>query len=124
MEALASTKTLKEGGYSYVGAVHTPKPGMRERERERERAGNCEQCRFIFGLSRDKETNAVKLIPDVALVCKMLQEKLPVETNSQHSAITTISATDPSNSWSWSMILDFIATKQIYEFTMLPSSSL
>ena len=38
-----------------------------------------------------------------------------MERNSHHSTITAIFATDPSNPWSWSVIFDFTATKQIYE---------
>ena len=38
-----------------------------------------------------------------------------METNSQHSTITAIFATDPSNPWSWSVTFDTAATKQIYE---------
>ena len=43
------------------------------------------------------------------------QEKLAVEANLQHSTITAIFATDPSNPWSWSMIFDSTVTKKIYE---------
>ena len=46
---------------------------------------------------------------------KILQEKLAEGTNSQHSTITTIFATDPSNPWSWSVIFYSTITKQIYE---------
>ena len=67
-----------------------------ERERDRERASNCER-RLVFRLSLDKETIPAKLIPDTALVYKILQKKLAVETNSQQSTITAIFATDPSN---------------------------
>ena len=80
---------------------------------ERGRAANCEQRRLIFELSCDKETIPAKLISDVALVHKILQEKLVVETNWQRSTITTIFATDPSNPWSWSVMFDSTATKQI-----------
>ena len=52
-------------------------------ERERERATNCEQCRLIFELSCEKETIPAKLTPDAALVYKLLQEKLAMETNSK-----------------------------------------
>ena len=44
-----------------------------------------------------------------------LQEKLTVKTNSQHSTITTIFATDPSKPWSWSVTFDSTAKKQICE---------
>ena len=80
---------------------------------ERGRAANCEQRRLIFELSCDKETIPAKLISDVALVHKILQEKLVVETNWQRSTITTIFATDPSHPWSWSVMFDSTATKQI-----------
>ena len=46
---------------------------------------------------------------------KILQEKIAVEAKSQHSMITAIFATDPSNPWSWNVIFDSTATKQIYE---------
>ena len=46
---------------------------------------------------------------------KILQEKLAVETNVQHSPITAIFAKDQSNPWSWSVIFGSTATKQIYE---------
>ena len=46
---------------------------------------------------------------------KILQEKLDVEANLQHSTITAIFATDASNPWSWSVIFDSTATKKIYE---------
>ena len=89
-----------------------PKPGTREGDRER--AANCER-RLVFRLSLDKETIPAKLIPDTALVYKILQKKLAVETNSKQSTITAIFATDPSNPQSWSMTFDSTATKQIYE---------
>ena len=76
---------------------------------------NCGQHRLIFELPYGKETIPAKLIPDAALVYKILPEKLAVETNSQHSTITAIFATDPSNPWPWSVIFDSITTKQIYE---------
>ena len=82
---------------------------------ERERSANCEQCRLIIGLSCDKGTTPAKLIPDAAPVYKILHEKLAVETNLQHSAVVAIFATEPSNPWSWSVIFDSIARKQIYE---------
>ena len=66
-------------------------------------------------LSSDKETIPAKLIPDAALVYKMLQEKLALETHSHPSTIAAIFATDPSNPWSWSVIFDSNATKKIYE---------
>ena len=46
---------------------------------------------------------------------KILQERFAVETNLQHSTITTIFATDPSNPWSCSMTFNSTAIKQIYE---------
>ena len=79
---------------------------------ERGRAANCEQRRLIFELSCDKETIPAKLISDVALVYKILQEKLVVETNWQRSTITTMFATDPSHPWSWSVMFDSTITKQ------------
>ena len=36
-----------------------------------------------------------------------------METNWQHLTMTPIFATDPSNPWSWSVIFDSTATKQI-----------
>ena len=38
-----------------------------------------------------------------------------METNSQHSIIIAIFATDTSNPWSWRMVFDSTATKQIYK---------
>ena len=73
MEAPARAKILREG-YSYAGAAHTLKPGTKE---------SCEllfKRRLIFELSCYKQTISAKLIPDAALVCKILQEKLAVET--------------------------------------------
>ena len=80
----------------------------------RERAANFEQRTLIFKLSYDKETIPAKLILHVGLVYKILQEKLDLDTNLQHSTITAIVATDPSNPWSWSVIFDSTATKKIY----------
>ena len=82
------------------------------------RDANCEQRRLIFELSCEKKTIPAKLIPDAALMYKTLQEKLVVETNSLHSTISAIFATNPSNLWSWSLIFDSTATKQIYETRM------
>lgn len=70
---------------------------------------------MIFELSRNKETTPAKLIPEVAMVYKRLQEKLAVETSLQLSITTAIFATDPSNSWSWCVIFDSAVTKQIYK---------
>ena len=86
-----------------------PKPVTRERQRER--AANYEQRRLIFELSCDKETIPTKLIPDAALVYKILQEKLTVERNSQHSTIIAIFLTDPSSPCSWIVVFDSTATK-------------
>ena len=87
VEALARAKALKGriswGGYSYVCAVHSPKP-------QRESTANCERHRLIFELSCDKETIPAKLIPDAALVYNIFQEKLTGETNSQYSTIKAI----------------------------------
>ena len=85
--------------------MHTPKLGTRER------AANFEHRKSIFELSCDKETIPAKLILDASLVYEILQEKLAVETNSQHSTITTIFATDPSKPWSWSVTFDSTAKK-------------
>ena len=82
---------------------------------ERERAANCEQGRLIFELPCNKETIPAKLVLYAVLLYKILQGKLAVETNSQHSTITAIFVTEPSNSWFWSIISDSTATKQIYE---------
>ena len=68
---------------------------------------------MIFELSCHKETIPAKLIPNAALVYRVLQEKLGKETNLQHSTITAIFVTEPSNSWSWSVIFDSDATKEI-----------
>ena len=48
-------------------------------KQERERAATCEQRKLIFELSCDKETIPAKLIPDAALVYKILQQKLDVK---------------------------------------------
>lgn len=82
---------------------------------KQERAENCEQNKLIFELSRNKETTPAKLIPEMAMVYKRHQEKLAVKTSLQHSIATAIFATDPSNSWSWSVIFDSAVTKQIYK---------
>ena len=73
---------------------------------EQERAANCKQRRLIFELPCDNETIPAKLIPDAALVNKILLEKLAVEADSQPSTITAIFATDPSNPKRWSVIFD------------------
>ena len=70
---------------------------------------------LIFKLSCDKETIPAKLIPDAALVSKILQEKLAAETNSQHINIMAIFATDTSNPWLWCVIFASSTTKQNYE---------
>ena len=74
-------------------------------ERELHNVSNCEQRKLIFELSCDKETIQEKLTVDAAMVYKILQEKLAVETNSQHSTITAIFASDPSDhrpeAWYW-----------------------
>ena len=105
VEAPVRAKTLRGDTLTLAPRIHL--------NQERERAANCEQRRLIFELSCDKETIPAKLISDVALMYKILQEKLAVETNSQRSTITTIFATDPSNPWSWSVMFDSTATKQI-----------
>ena len=64
VEAAVRAKTLRGGGYSNVGAVHTPKPETKERER----AASCEQRRLVLELSCDKETILAKLMPDLGLV--------------------------------------------------------
>ena len=46
---------------------------------------------------------------------KILQEKLSVEANSQGLTVTAIFTTDPFHPWSWNVIFDTTATKQIYE---------
>ena len=56
-----------------------------------------------------------KLILDAALVYKILQEKFALETNSQHSTIRAIFPTDPSKPWSWIVVFDSTATKQIHK---------
>ena len=69
VEAPVRTKTLR--------GENTLTLGQHIRlNQERERAANCEQRRLIFELSCDKETIPAKLIPDAALVYKILQEKL------------------------------------------------
>lgn len=73
---------------------------------------------LIFKLSCEKETIPAKLISDAALVSKILQEKLAVETNSQHINITAIFAADTSNPRLWSVIFDSSTTKQNYETRM------
>ena len=78
---------------------------------ERKRTENCEQRRLIFELYCDKEAIPTKLIPDAALVYKILQEKLSVEKNSQQITITAMFTTDPSKLWFWSVIFDSTATK-------------
>ena len=78
VEAPARGKTLrKEDTLTLVQRIRL--------NQEQERAANCEQCRLIFELSCDKETILAKLIPDAALVYKILQQKLAIEANSQHS---------------------------------------
>ena len=95
VEALASAKNLRgEDTITLAQHIHL--------NQEWGTAANCEWCWLIFKLSCDKETISAKLI-------------LVVETNSQHSTITAIFATDPSNPWSWSVTFDTAATKQIYE---------
>ena len=66
-------------------------------------------------LSCDKETIPAKLIPDAALVYKILQEKLALETYLHPSTIAAIFATDPSIPWSWSVIFDSNATTKLCE---------
>ena len=64
---------------------------------EWERAVYGERSRLIFKLPCDRETILTKIIPHVALVHKVLQEKLVVDTNLQHSTTQPIFATDPSS---------------------------
>ena len=71
MEALAKTKSLK-GEDTLTLAQH-----MRLNQ-ERDRAANYKHHRMIFELPCDKEIILAKIIPGVALVYKILQEKLVV----------------------------------------------
>ena len=88
VEAPASAKTLRgEDTLTLAQRIRL--------NQERERAANCEQRRLILELSCDKETIPAKLIPDATLVYMILQEKIAVETKSQHSFITAILATNP-----------------------------
>ena len=71
VEALARTKTLK--------GEDTLTLAQRMRlNQERDRATNYKQRRLIFELPCDKETIPAKIIPGVALVYKILEEKLVV----------------------------------------------
>lgn len=66
-------------------------------------------------MSCDKETVLPKHILNAALVYRILQEKLCVETNSHQSTKMAVFATEPYNRWSWSAIFDLTAKKQICE---------
>ena len=85
---------------------------------KKKRATNCEQHGLIFEMSCDKEAILPKIIPDAALVYKILQEKLTVKTNLQQSTITAILATDPSNSRFWRVMFHSTATKKFTKLGM------
>ena len=77
MEAPVRVKTLKgEDTLTFAQRICV--------NQEREKGANCEHRRLIFELSCDTEIIPAKLIPDEAIVYKILQEKLAVETNLRH----------------------------------------
>ena len=82
---------------------------------ERERVGNCEQPRLIFNSYVTKRQFQQNLFSNATILYKILQERLAVKKNLQHSTITAIFATDSPSPWACSVIFDSTATKQIYK---------